>query len=179
MTQPNQGYDNTGGYGQSANPYGQPNIAGQPSYGQPNPHDPGNQYGQSNPYGQPDPYQAGGYPQSGQQGYDGQPGWGMQQKPAKRPAWRTSVGWIFVALTGLFTLSAITQLASGRVQRRQRRLYGRPAHRVGSGHRRAGTGRVADAAQEVAAPTTRPTAGPRTPLPRTAPHQASCEPVRR
>ncbi len=24
MTQPNQGYDNTGGYGQSANPYGQP-----------------------------------------------------------------------------------------------------------------------------------------------------------
>ena len=28
MTQPNQGYDNTGGYGQSANPYGQPNVAG-------------------------------------------------------------------------------------------------------------------------------------------------------
>ena len=115
MTQPNQGYDNTGGYGQSANPYGQPNVAGQPSYGQPNPHDPGNQYGQSSPYGQPDPYQGGGYPQSGQQGYDGQPGWGMQQTPAKRPAWRTIVGWIFVALTGLFTLSAITQLASGRL----------------------------------------------------------------
>lgn len=127
MTQPNQGYDNTGGYGQSANPYGQPHVAGQPSYGQPNPHDPGNQYGQSNPYGQPNPYgqtspygqphpyQGGGYPQSGQQGYDGQPGWGMQQTPAKRPAWRTSVGWVFVALTGLFTLSAITQLASGRL----------------------------------------------------------------
>ena len=108
-------------------PLRQPNVAGQPSYGQPNPHDPGNQYGQSNPcgqpnpygqtnpYGQPDPYQGGGYPQSGQQGYDGQPGWGMQQTPAKRPAWRTIVGWIFVALTGLFTLSAITQLASGRL----------------------------------------------------------------
>ena len=109
MTQPNQGYDNTGGYGQSANPYGQPNVAGQPSYGQPSP------YGQTSPYGQPDPYQGGGYPQSGQQGYDGQPGWGMQQTPAKRPAWRTIVGWIFVALTGLFTLSAITQLASGRL----------------------------------------------------------------
>ncbi len=39
----------------------------------------------------------------------------MQQTPAKRPAWRTIVGWIFVALTGLFTLSAITQLASGRL----------------------------------------------------------------
>ena len=96
MTQPNQGYDNTGGYGQSANPYGQPNIAGQPSYGQPSP------YGQTSPYGQPDPYQGGGYPQSGQQGDDGQPGWGMQQTPAKPPALRALGGWIFGALAGRY-----------------------------------------------------------------------------
>ncbi len=112
------------GPGQPAEPYGQPGQYGQtpPQYGQPA------QYAQTpTPYGQPaqqfgQPPQAYGQsmPPPGQPPYGqptpyGQGGWAPQPAP-KRPVWKTVVGWIFASLAILFTLSAVSQLATGRMR---------------------------------------------------------------
>ena len=99
-------------------PYGQ-----QPPYGQ-EPHGPQPQYGLQAPYGQPAPYGQqppyGQPAQYGQQAPYGQPapygaqGWVAPQTPAKRPLWRTIVGWFFIALTGLMVLSAAGTLTDAR-----------------------------------------------------------------
>ncbi len=119
---PPTGYPQSGGFpppGQPAEPFGQ----AAPEYGQnPPPFGQPAQYGQAPPpygqapqqYGQP-PQQYGQAPQQyGQPAY-GQGGWAPQQ-PAKRPVWKTVVGWIFASLAILFTLSAVSQLATGRMR---------------------------------------------------------------
>ena len=112
---PPTGYPQGEGFprpGQPAEPYGQ----AAPEYGQnPPPFGQPAQYGQAPPpYGQP-PQQYGQPPQQyGQPAY-GQGGWAPQQA-AKRPVWKTVVGWIFASLAILFTLSAVSQLATGRMR---------------------------------------------------------------
>lgn len=98
-------------YGQQPypqHPTGELHYGQQPYAQQPYPQHPTGQQ----PYGQ-QPYGQQPYPQP--TGQPSQPGWAPGPHPAPaRPVWRTILGWIFVVIAGLATLSTLSQLGSGR-----------------------------------------------------------------
>ena len=103
----------TSGYGPQGDgqqPTGQPPYGQQPYGQQPYPQHPTGQQ----PYGQ-QPYGQQPYPQP--TGQPSQPGWAPGPHPAPaRPVWRTILGWIFVVIAGLATVSTLSQLGSGRLR---------------------------------------------------------------